>query len=392
MHTYHEETEATTMLSEREARIRSEARAVIEKHIKPNAAKLDREGIYPWDNLKELAKHGYCGIIIPKEYGGLGLGLRDLCIVEEEIGRGCGTTSQVLIGHYLCMVSILWHGNEEQKHRYLPPLARGEKLGTFAITEPASGSNVAEMTTTAAEGANGFVLNGRKHFIGNAGTATVFITFAATDPEKGARGISSFIVEKGSPGFSNDRKEDMMGLRGADVGDVVFNDCLLPVAQLLGARNRGFHQAMQTLDVTRPMVGAQAIGVAQAAFEESMAFSKKRVTFGKPIFDHQSIKFSLADMFVNILAGRLLILNAASIHDSQGKGRFSKEASAAKLFSTEAATRVVGQAVQIHGGYGYTKDCPVERMYRDVRVFELYEGTSEIQRLVIARRLEEEMA
>jgi alkylation response protein AidB-like acyl-CoA dehydrogenase len=242
------------------------------------------------------------------------------------------------------------------------------------------------MATRATEIADGFLLGGRKTFIGNANQATILIVFASTSPEKGARGISSFILEKGTPGFTSTEREAMMGLRGADVGDVILDNCRLPHAQLLGQRDRGFHQAMRTLDVTRPTVGAQAIGVAQAAYEASIDFCRNRHVFGRTLAEHQATQFSLADMYVSLHAGRLTVMHAAECFDNN-RLPFSKEAAAAKVFATECAGFVVDKAVQLHGGLGYLTRCPVERYYRDARVFRIYEGTSEIQRLVIAKRL-----
>lgn len=365
---------------------RTKVRRVVEREVRPHAEAVDREGIYPWPSLRALAANGYLGVTVPAEYGGRGLGLRHLCVVLEEVGRGCGTTSQTMIGHYLCITSLLQHGTDEQRDRYLPDLAAGGRLGTFAITEPASGSNVSDMATRAEEADGGFVLDGRKTFIGNVNEASILIVFAATEPEKGARGITSFILEKGTPGFTSSEREGMMGLRGADVGDVILNRCRLPRSQLLGQKGRGFHQAMQTLDVTRPTVGAQAIGVAQAAYEASVEFCRHRHVFGKPLAEHQATQFSLADMYVALHAGRLTVMHAAECFDDN-RLPFNKEAAAAKVFATECAGTVVDKAVQLHGGLGYLSRCPVERYYRDARVFRIYEGTSEIQRLVIAKRL-----
>lgn len=364
-----------------------EVKEVVEHSVRPHAEHVDRDGTYPWDSLRALAATGNLGITVPKSYGGLGLGLQHLCVALEEIGCGCGTTSQTMIGHYLCMTSLMQHGNEEQKEHYLPDLASGKKLGTFAITEPASGSNVADMATRAVEDRDGFVLDGRKTFIGNVNQASILILFAATSPEQGARGISSFILEKGTLGFVSSERELMMGLRGADVGDVILNNCRLPAKQLLGKRGRGFHQGMQTLDVTRPTVGAQAIGVARAAYEACLEFTSTRRVFGKQLVEHQATQFTLADMYMSLQAGRLMVMHAAGCYDNN-RMPFSKESAAAKAYATECAGVVVDKAVQLHGGLGYLSRCPVERYYRDARVFRIYEGTSEIQRMVIAKNLQ----
>ena len=307
-------------------------------------------------------------------------------IAIEELSRACASTSVVVSAHSsLATWPILKFGTEAQKERYMHDMASGRRLGAFALTQPAAGTDAAAGTTTATLHADGYTLNGSKMFVSNAPYAEVYIVFAKTDPERGARGISAFIVEKDTPGFSVGEAEHKLGIRGSSTPPVYFSDCRVPIDALLGGEGDGFQIAMQTLDGGRIGIAGQALGIAQAALDASVAYAKERVQFGKPIAALQAIQWMIADMATEIDAARLLVYRAASCLDN---GRpYSTEGAMAKLFASETATRVAGKAIQIHGGYGYTESYPVERNYRDAKITEIYEGTSEVQRMVIARSI-----
>jgi len=362
------------------------ARRFAADHIAPNARQWDREADIPRDLVSKLAELGFLGVFTPTEYGGVGLGDLGATVIMEEIARHCGATALMLDAHNaLCTAHLLVGGNEAQKKKYLPKLAGGQCLGAWALSEPGCGSDAAALTTTAKLEGNEWVLNGAKQWITNGHYAGVYVVMARTDPQKGAKGISAFIVERGTPGFETGPKEDKLGMRGSDTVGLSFDNCRIPKENLCGQLGSGFTDAMKVLERGRITISALAVGLARGAFEESLAYSKERVAFGKPIFDHQSIQFLLADMAMQIDAGRLLTRKAAILSDA-GKS-CNIEASMAKLQTTEMATRACLDGIQILGGNGYTKDFPVERYMRDAKLCEIGEGSSQVQRIVIARHL-----
>ena len=336
--------------------------------------------------IRKMAALGFLGLPFPEEYGGAGADNVSLAIVMEEIARVCGSTAITLDAHTsLCCEPIYLFGSEAQKQKYLPKLCSGEWIGAFGLTEPGAGSDAGATKTRAVRDGDEWVINGQKCFITNGSIADVIVITAMTDPQRGSRGISSFIIEKGTPGFRPGRDEEKMGLRGSVTSELFFEDCRIPAANLLGKENEGFKQFLTTLDTGRIAIAAMALGLAQGAFERALAYSKERVQFGQPICNFQAIQWMLADMATEIDAARLLVYRAAWLKD---RGvRYTKEAAMAKLYTSEMAERVCYKAIQIHGGYGYTKEYEVERMYRDQRLCAIGEGTSEIQRLVIARQL-----
>jgi len=355
--------------------------------LEPVAAEIDKSREFPWQNIKKMAKLGLLGIIIPEEYGGGGLDFVSLAIAIEEISRVCATTGVIVaVNNSLAAYPIYQFGNEEQRKKYLPLLASGEKLGAIGITEPNAGSDVASMESTARLEGNYYILNGTKRFITNAGEAGIYVVFAYTDKSLKHKGISAFIVERDTPGFSLGEHEDLMGIRATANCELIFEDAKVPKENLLGEEGQGFKICMHTLDVSRIDIGAQAVGLAQGALDAAIKYSKERKQFGRPICEFELIQGMLAEMATQIAAARLLVYYAAYLKD-KGVPRFSKESSMAKWFAAETAVNVTRKACQIYGGYGYTKDYAVERYYRDAKIMELYEGTSEIQKIVIARSL-----
>lgn len=373
-------------LTDTQRLIKRTAHEIAERELAPYAGEFDRTEEFPWRNVRILAQTGFMGLPFPTEYGGGEAGALSFCLAMEEITWGCTATSAILGCHVLGGWPIVIAGTAEQKDRFLPALARGEMLAAYAQTEPEAGSDVAALRSTARRDGDAYVVNGTKRFITNGGAADVYVLFAKTDVAAGHRGITAFILEKDAPGFSVGRKERKMGQRAAPSAELILSDCRLPAANLLGEEGTGFRLAMRTIDWTRPMVGAQAVGIGQAALDAAVAYARERKTFGKPIAQHQAIRFMLADMVTQLEAARLLVYRAAALIDS-GVPRATLEASISKLFAGEASRHIVNWAVQIHGGYGYIADFPVERLYRDQRVIELYEGTNEIQRLIISREL-----
>ncbi len=362
------------------------ARRFAADHIAPNARQWDREADIPRDIIAKLGELGFMGIFIPPEYGGCGFGDLEVTVIMEEIARHCGATALTLDAHNaLCCAHLLHAASDEQKKKYLPKLATGEHIGAWALSEPGSGSDAAALTTEARLDGDSWVLNGAKQWITNGYHANVFVVMAKTTPEGGAKGISGFIVERGTPGLTIGAKEDKMGMRGSDTVELTFENMRIPKENLCGELNMGFKHAMRVLERGRITIGAMAVGLARGALEESLAYAQQRMAFGKPIFEHQSIQFKLADMATNIEAARLMIRKAAVLSDAGQPCNF--EAAAAKLFATEMATRAGLEAIQIHGGNGYTKEVPVERYLRDAKLCEIGEGSSEIQRIVISRHL-----
>ena len=375
------------LLTEEQSLIQNMVREFSDKEIKPIAGEADRTHTFPWPTVRRMAELGLFGLTVPEEYGGSEADIISKLIAVEEISRNSAAHGSVLATHTsLCIDPILMFGTEEQKSRYLPALVRGEKLGAFCLTEAGAGSDSSAITTTAVRKNDTYILNGSKIFITNGGVAEVFIVFAMTEPSKGLKGISSFIVEKGFPGFSVGRAEDKMGIRASSTTEILFTNCEVPAENLLREENNGFKQAMKILDSGRLEVAAQALGIAQGALDASIAFTKERVQFGKPICANQGVQWMLADMATRVEAARLLTYNAALLK-AQGNVRFSKEAAMAKLYASECASYVSSKAVQLHGGIGYTPSYPVERMMRDAKITEIYDGTSEVQRMVIASSL-----
>ena len=371
-------------LTDEQQLIRDAVREFAEAEVAPIAAELDREHRFPRELLPKMAEMNLMGMPYPEKEGGAGADYLSYVIAVEELSRACASTGVILSAHTsLATWPIFKFGTDAQKDRYLHDMASGQRLGAFALTEPAAGTDAGAGTATATLHADGYALNGSKMFITNAPYAEVYIVFAKTDPERGTRGISAFVVEKDTPGFSVGEAEHKLGIRGSSTPPIYFSDCRVPKEALLGGEGEGFKIAMQTLDGGRIGISAQALGIAQAALDASVAYAKERVQFGKPIASLQAIQWMIADMATEVDAARLLVYRAASCVDN---GRpYSTEGAMAKLFASEVATRVAGKAIQIHGGYGYTESYPVERNYRDAKITEIYEGTSEVQRMVIAR-------
>ncbi len=362
------------------------ARRFAAERIAPNARTWDREGSIPSEIITELGKLGFLGIFIPEEYGGCGFGDTEATIIMEEIARHCGGTALMLDAHNaLCSAHLVRAANDQQMKRYFPKLAAGEMLGAWALSEPGCGSDAAALQTSAELDGDEWVLNGSKQWITNGHRAGVFVVMAKTKPEGGAKGISAFIVDRDTPGFTIGPKEDKLGMRASDTVGLTFDDMRIPKDHLCGELHGGFIDAMKVLERGRITISALSIGLARGAFEEALRYAHERHAFRKPIFEHQSIQFMLADMAVEIDAGRLLTRKAAVLADA---GRPSNiEASIAKLQTSEMATKICLDAIQIHGGNGYTKDFPVERYMRDAKLCEIGEGSSQIQRLIIARDL-----
>ncbi|MDR2414030.1 MAG: acyl-CoA dehydrogenase [Odoribacteraceae bacterium] len=361
-------------------------REFAEKEVKPLAAEVDEQERFPVETVEKMAKIGLMGIPFPVEHGGAGGDNLLYSIAVEELSRVCATTGVILSAHTsLCAAPLHEFGTPAQRARYLPRLASGEWIGAFGLTEPNAGTDAAAQQTTAVERDDHYLLNGNKIFITNAARASLFIIFAMTDKSKGARGISTFIVERDFPGFSVGKEEKKMGIRGSATSELVMNNCIVPKENLLGQVGKGFAIAMKTLDGGRVGIASQALGIAQGALDETVKYVKKREQFGKAIGQFQNTQFQLADLETRIQAARLLTRSAAFKKDS-GEA-YAADAAMAKLFAAETAMEVTTKAVQFHGGYGYTRDYPVERMMRDAKITEIYEGTSEVQRMVIAARL-----
>lgn len=386
-------------LSEEEQMIVDTARQIAQEKMKPVREKYDEEGTFPWDIVKELADAGLCGSYIPEKYGGFGDGnIMNLVLATEELCKVDGGVALCLAATALGTLPILVGGNEEQKQKYLPKIAAGT-VAAFGLTEPSAGSDATGMKSVATKDANGdYILNGTKCFITNAGDAEIYTVFAKTNPSRGARGISAFILEKGMEGFSFGKKENKMGIRASSTRELIFNNCKVPKENLLGKEGHGLMIAQATLDASRPGVAAQALGIAAGALEEAVAYSRTRVQFGQPISSFQAIQHMLAEMATKVEAARALLYSVARMIDDNNKKdpkdrvRTSKESAMAKLFASETAMQVTTDAVQIFGGYGYCKEYPVEKMMRDAKITTLYEGTSQIQKNEIALNLIKEQA
>jgi butyryl-CoA dehydrogenase len=370
-------------LTEEQKLLQKTVREFAESEVKPLAKELDETGRFPRDTFKKAAELGLTGIALPEAEGGAGFDHVAYSIVIEEISRCCASTGVILsVQNSLYCDPIHRLGTEEQKRKLLLPFARGEKIGCYALTEPQAGSNAAALQTKAVKKGDTYVINGTKAWITNGGAADAAIVYVNTDPPKGEKGITAIVVEKGTPGFKVGKEEKKLGINATACCELVFTECEVPATNRIGNEGEGYKVALSTLDGGRIGIGAQATGIAQGAFEAALAWSQERMAFGHPISQFQAIQFMLADMSTEIDAARLLVRKAAWKQDSGA--RFSMDAAIAKLFASEMATRVTHKAIQIHGGYGYSREYPVERAYRDARITEIYEGTSEIQRLVIS--------
>ncbi|MGA1794047.1 MAG: acyl-CoA dehydrogenase [Thermoplasmatota archaeon] len=373
-------------LSSEHKMLKNMVREFASKEIKPVAAEIDKEEKFPWEILRKMGNLGLMGMTVPPEYGGSKIDTISYMIALEEIGKVCSSTGLTMEAHNSLGVGhIFERGNEEQRRKFLPKLLNGEGLAAWALTEPNAGSDAASLQTTAVLEGGEWVLNGTKQFITSGSVAEVITVMAKTDKEKGAKGISAFIVPKGTPGLINGGEEDKIGMRGSITSEIVLEDCRVPEENLLDEPGMGFIGAMQVLDRGRTAIGALAVGLAQGVLEECLEYSKQRVQFGKPISKFQAIQWKISDMATEIDAARLLVHRAAYLED-MGQP-FGKEASMAKLFASEVAVKAAVEAIQIHGGYGFTKEYPVERFFRDVKLYTIGEGTSEVQRMVIAKHL-----
>ncbi len=366
--------------------VRETARSFAEEELAPGAGERDEQEIYPEEGVKKMAELGFLGVTVPEKYGGAGMDYLAYALIMEEIARVDASAAVVIdVNNSLVCDTFLMFGNEEQKQKYLVPLAKGEFMGAFALTEPGAGSDPASLVTSYKEDGDAYVLNGSKMFITNAAHADVLIVFATKDRSMGYRGISAFIVEKDAPGFRVAKKEKKLGIRASDTCELAFEDCRIPRENRIGPEGKGLRIALSALDNGRIGIAGQALGIAQGAFDAALVYSKERKQFGKLISEFQGIQFKLADMATELESARLLTYQAAWLKD-QGLP-YIREAAMAKLKTSEVAVKLSDQAVQIHGGYGYIKDFPVERFFRDAKITEIYEGTSEIQRIVIARQL-----
>ena len=370
-------------LTEEQQLLQRSVREFAEAEVKPHAKEIDETGRFPLDNFKKAADLGLTGVAVPENYGGAGMDHVSYAIVIEEISRVCASTGVILsVQNSLYCDPILRFGTEEQKQKFLVPYARGEKIGCYALTEPQAGSNAAALATKAVRKGDAYVINGTKAWITNGGAADAALVYVNTQPEKGEKGITALVVEKGTRGFAVGKEEKKLGIHATACTELSFTDCEVPVGNRIGNEGEGYKVALSTLDGGRIGIAAQATGIAQGAFEAALSYAQQRQAFGHPIADFQAIQFMLADMATELDAARLLARRAAWKQDSGA--RFTMEASIAKLFASEMSTRVTHKAIQIHGGYGYSREYPVERNYRDARITEIYEGTSEIQRLVIS--------
>lgn len=379
------------LLTEEQKMVRDLARKIANEKIRPVAAKYDQTEEFPWEIMKVLARADLFAIFVPQEYGGTGGGVLDLCITTEELSRACGGIAVCYAASALGTFPIMLFGTEEQKKKYLPDLANGKKVAAFAITEPEAGSDASAIKTTAKKEGNYYVLNGTKHFITNGGEAEVYTIIAMTDKAKGARGASAFIVEKGTSGFTFGKKEDKLGIRASATRELIFTDCKVPEENLLSREGMGFIITMKTFDMSRPGVAAQALGIAQGALDVAVKYAKERHQFGKSIASFQGIQWMLADMATEVEAARALVYSTARMVDA-GIKDVGKESAMAKLFASDVAMKVTTDALQILGGYGYMRDYPVEKFMRDAKITQIYEGTNQIQRNIIALQLIKEMA
>lgn len=369
-------------LTEEQEIIKELSAKIADEKIAPRAAEFDETEEFPWELIRILAESDLFAVWVPEEYGGLGGGVFEQCLVVEELSRACAGVAVSYAASALGGFPILMFGTDEQKQRFMPDIASGSKLAAFALTEPDAGSDAGNIRTTAVRDGDYYVLNGTKQWITNGGEADIYTVIATLDPSKGPRGMTAFIVEKGTPGFDFGKKEKKMGIRSSATTELIFNDCRIPVENLLGREGRGFLIAMNTLDKTRPGVAAQAVGIAQGALDKAAEYAATRVQFGKKIGEFQAIEHMLADMATQVEAARSLVYSVAWMIDS-GERHITKASAMAKLFASDVAMKVTCDAVQIFGGYGYMRDYPVEKMMRDAKITQIYEGTNQIQRSII---------
>lgn len=375
-------------LTEEHQLVKDMCRKFAENELMPTAAEYDLKHEIPWEHIKKLGEMGMMGVVYPEEYNGAGMDYLSYAIAVEELSRGCASTGVIVSAHNsLCLSPIYYFGTEEQKKKYLSRLTTGEWIGCFGITEAGAGSDAAGTMTTADFKNGKWVLNGTKNFITNGGIADVSVILAVTEKGIGHKGLSMFIVEKGTPGFAVGKVEEKLGIKASSTTELVFDNCELPEENLLGKKGDGFKIAMHTLDGGRVGIAAQALGIAQAAFDEAVKYSTERVQFNKQVSQFQAIQWMIADMATEIEAARLLTYQAATFMNTDERRKYSKHAAMAKLYASETSHRVTHKAIQIFGGYGYITDYPVERFYRDSRITEIYEGTSEIMRLVISNNI-----
>jgi len=372
-------------LTEEQQMIKDLARKIAEEKILPKRAEYDENEIFPRDIVEVLANSDLFGVFVPEEYGGLGYGVFELCIVIEELSRICGGIALSYAGTALGTFPIVLFGNQEQKRKYLPPIAKG-RVAAFAVTEPESGSDITTLNTTAKKEGDYYILNGTKQWITNGGEAETYVVIASTDKSKGARGSTAFILEKGWDGFEFGKKEKKLGIRASTTRELIFTNCKVPKENVLGREGMGFLITIKNFDTSRPGVAAQALGIAQGAYEAALEYSHQRKQFGQPISSFQAIQHMLSDMATQIEAARCLIYQTAKTIDS-GSKNYSKESAMCKLFASDVAMKVTTDAIQVFGGYGYMKDYPLEKLVRDAKLLQIYEGTNEIQRLVISREV-----
>ena len=378
-------------LTEEQQMVRDLARQIAQEKVVPVRAELDEKGEYPWEIIKVLAQSDMIGLFIPEEYGGLGKGCLELCLVVEELSCACVGVSTTYAANALGTFPLLLFGSDEQKKQYLPDIAAGKRLVAFGLTEANAGSDAGGIQTTARLDGNEYVLNGTKQWITNGGEAEIYTIIAITDKSKGPRGASAFVVEKGTPGFTFGKKENKLGIRASSTRELIFDNCRIPKKNLIAKEGMGFIVAMKTLDQSRTGVGAQGLGVAQGAFEEAVKFARQRHQFGHPIISFQAIQHMLADMAMQIEAARSLVYSVARYVDSGAKD-ISKESAMAKTYATDVGMKVTIDAIQVMGGAGYMKEYPVEKMMRDAKILQIYEGTNQIQRNVIGQALIKEAA
>jgi len=382
------------MIEERNRLLRESVRQIASTRVEKRAAEIDRAGTFPWDMAELFHQQGYFSVLLPEEYGGLDGNITALCIITEEIAHACGSSSLMILAHSVGLMPLMMAGNEEQKRRFYTKVAEERALAAFALTEPEAGSDASSLKTTAVLQGDYYIVNGRKCFVTNGGVADFYSVFVTTSPGKRREGISVLMVEKDTHGLMIGKKEEKMGMRGSDTTDLIFEDAVVPRENLIGEEGQGWELAMMTLNLSRPAIGAQAVGIAQGALDFALEYATKRVQFGQKLADFQGIQFMLADMATKIEAARALVYKAATLLDEKvyERDRMSaigvdKLSAMAKCFASDVAMEVTTNAVQILGGYGYLKDYPVERMMRDAKVTQIFEGTNQIQRIVIARNL-----
>ncbi|MBF0123564.1 MAG: acyl-CoA dehydrogenase family protein [Candidatus Omnitrophica bacterium] len=379
------------LLTEEQKMIRDLCRQITDEKIRPVAAEYDKSEKFPWDMMKVMAQSDLFGVYIDPKYGGMGGGVFELCLATEEFSRGCAGIAICYSASALGAYPIILHGSEEQKMKYLPSIAKGEKLAAFGLTEPSAGSDASAMQTTAVKDGDHYILNGVKHFITNGGDAEIYTIIAMTDKSRGARGASLFVVEKGTPGFTFGKKEDKLGIRASSTRELIFTDCRVPKENLIGREGTGFIAAMRTFDMSRPGIGAQAVGIAQGALDEAIKYAKQRKQFGQTIISNQGIQWMLADMATEVEAARALVYASAREVDAKVKD-VGMHSAMAKMYASDVAMKVATDAVQIFGGYGYMKEYPAEKFMRDAKITQIYEGTNQIQRNIIGMALIKESA